>query len=234
MRRWPAKEPAAALGLARSLEARGKTDEAVRALRPWPKKRPELQAELARLAFERGDLKEAAARADAALTLDDQQLLARWIRAELDRTAGRLDEAERGYHWLVEFYNDHEVKQAESLRWIGLAAAQYARWNRLSDQFHFLVNELYPDALKADPAYWPAHFEAGLLFMEKYNEADAAHEFKAALELNPQAAEVHAALAACWPWRTTRSRRPRRRCAGRWRSIRGCCPPGRSRPIWPG
>ena len=88
------------------------------------------------------------------------------------------------------------MKRAESLRWIGLAAAQYARWHRLSDQFDFLVNELYPDALKLDPAYWPAHYEAGLLFLEKYNEADAAREFKAALEINPQAAEVHAALAA--------------------------------------
>ena len=91
---------------------------------------------------------------------------ARWVRAELDRTAGRLDEAERGYHWFVNYYNDHDVKQAESLRWIGLAAAQYARWNRLSDQFHFLVNELYPDALKLDPAFWPAHLEAGMLFLE--------------------------------------------------------------------
>lgn len=141
-------------------------------------------------------MKEAAPRVRAALALDDQQLLARWIGAEVDRSEGRLEKAERGYHWLVDFYNDHDVKRAESLRWIGLAAAQYARWRRLSDQFDFLVNELYPDALKLDPAYWPAHYEAGLLFLEKYNEADAAREFKAALELNPQAAEVHAALAA--------------------------------------
>ena len=189
------KEPASALGLARALEAQGKTDKAVKTLAALAEKRPEFQAELARLAFERGDLKEAKARADAAIRLDDQQLAARWVRAELDRTAGRLDEAERGYHWFVNYYNDHDVKRAESLRWIGLAAAQYARWNRLSDQFHFLVNELYPDALKLDPTYWPAHLETGMLFLEKYNEADAAKEFKAALELNPQAAEVHAALA---------------------------------------
>jgi tetratricopeptide (TPR) repeat protein len=191
-----AKEPAAALGLARALEANGKTDRAVGTLKVLAEKRPELQAELARLAFERGDLKEAAARVRAALALDDQQLLARWIAAELDRAEGRLEKADRGYHWLVEFYNNHDVKRAESLRWIGLAAAQYARWNRLWDQFEFLVNELYPEALKLDPAYWPAHFEAGMLFLEKFNEADAAREFKAALELNPQAAEVHAALAA--------------------------------------
>ena len=46
------KEPAAALGLARSLEAQGKTDQAVRTLAALAEKRPELQAELARLAFD--------------------------------------------------------------------------------------------------------------------------------------------------------------------------------------
>ena len=99
------------------------------------------------------------------------------------------------YHRLIEFYNSHDVKQAESLRWIGCAAAQYARWNRLSDQFDFLVNDLFPSAMKLDPDYWPAHLEAGLLFMEKYNRADAAKEFQAALLINPRAAEVHVALA---------------------------------------
>ena len=161
-------------------------------------------------------------RCQAALALDDQQLLARWIRAELDRVEGQLDKADRADHWLVEFYNDHEVKRAESLRWIGLAAAQYARWHRLSDQFDFLVNELGPDELKLDPAYWPSHFEAGILFLEKFNEADAAREFKAALELNPQAADVHAALAALalvnhnFEEAETSLHRA-------WRSIRGCC-----------
>ena len=87
------------------------------------------------------------------------------------------------------------MKKPEWLRWIGLAAAQYARWNRLSDQFDFLVNDLFPGALKLDADYWPAHYEAGLLLMEKYNRADAAKEFQAALEINPRAAEVHAAVA---------------------------------------
>ncbi|HKD38011.1 MAG TPA: tetratricopeptide repeat protein, partial [Pirellulales bacterium] len=94
-------------------------------------------------------------------------------------------------------YNaNDDVKDADSLRYIGLGAAQYARWNRLSDQFHFLVNELYPDILKLDKDYWPAHYEAGLLYLEKFNQAEAAAEFKAALAMNPQAAEVHAAVAA--------------------------------------
>ena len=220
-----AKEPAAAIGLARCLAAEGKLDEAQRTLLACeemgtgtsprgvsppssrkgsepvpissqaPARRAAIQDELARLAFERGDYAKARAAADESLRLETNHVLARWIAAELDRTAGRLDEAQRGYRWLIRYYNDHDLKDAESLHWIGLGAAQHARWSRASDQFHFLVNELYPDIVKLEPSYWPAHYEAGLLFLEKHNKADAGREFRAALAVNPRAAEVHAALA---------------------------------------
>ncbi|MEE8452985.1 MAG: tetratricopeptide repeat protein [Thermoguttaceae bacterium] len=188
-------DPVAAMGLARCLCAQGKRDEAVAALSTLADGRAEIQAELASLALQRGDCETAGDCADEALRLDRDELQARWVRAELARLAGRLDEAERGYADLVRHYNDHDLQQAESLRWIGLAAARYARWNRLDDQFNFLVNELYPDALKLEPRYWLAPYEAGLLFLEKYNKADAAAEFQAALELNPNAADVHVAMA---------------------------------------
>jgi tetratricopeptide (TPR) repeat protein len=185
----------AALGWAACLESQGKTAAAVEALAPLAGKQAEIQAQLARLAFDRGDWTEARHCADEALRLAAEHPLARYILAEMARASGRLDEAEGHYRRLIDFYNRHDVKQAESLRWIGRAAAQYARWNRLSDQFDFLVNDLLPSAKKLDPDYWPAHFEAGRLFLEKYNRADAAKEFQAALEINPRAAEVHAALA---------------------------------------
>ncbi len=191
------QDPIAAVGLARSLAAQGKHDEAVRALEAVEGEHADLRAELARLAFDRGDYPETRNHVDASLALDADQLLARWIDGELLRTAGRLEEAEAAYRWLIRFYNEHQdgVRRAESLHWIGLAAARYARWNRLSDQFAFLVNELYPDALRLEPDYWPAHYQSGLLFLEKYNQADAAAEFDAALELNPRAAQIHVAIA---------------------------------------
>ena len=193
--RRASEDPAAAIGLARCLEAQGQGDEAIARLTASAAGHAGVTAELARFAFERGDYAAAKTRVDEAVGLDESQLLARWIQAELDRVSGRLEEAGQGHAWLVSYYNDHRVEEAESLRWIGRAAAQYARWNRLSDQFDFLVNELYPEALKLEPAYWPAHYEAGLLFLEKHNQADAAREFQAALELNPNAAEVHVARA---------------------------------------
>ncbi|MGD0899515.1 MAG: tetratricopeptide repeat protein [Thermoguttaceae bacterium] len=191
-----ASSPEAALGLARCYESQGKSDEAVGVLTAAGGKRHEIQAELARLALARGDLKEAQARAEAALRLAPEQVLARLVLAEIAGSGGRLDEAQRGYRRLIDYYNQHEIKTAETLHWIGLAAAEYARWNRLSDQFDFLVNDLYPDALQIEPGYWPAHLEAGRLFLEKHNQAEATKEFKAALALNPRAAEVHAAMAA--------------------------------------
>ena len=185
----------AALGLARSQDARGMREKAVKTLAAAPAGHAEIEAELARLAFDRGDYKAAEEHVESALKLDGDQLLAKWLRGELFRVSGRLDEAAGAYHELVAFYNGHDVKNTESLRWIGLAAAEYARWKRLSDQFSIVVNDLCPDALQSDPDYWPAHYEAGRLYLEKYNQADADREFKAALAENPNAAEVHAAMA---------------------------------------
>lgn len=193
-----AAEPvAAAVGIARSRAAIGEADEAEAVLKQALSAHPaaELHAELARLAFDRGDYPTAAEQVAAALKLDARSLPARWFEAELDRTAGRLDEADKGYKWFVDYYNDNDAHSAESLHYIGLAAAQFARWHRLSNQFSFLVNELYPEALKQDENYWPAHYEAGMLFLEKYNEAEAAREFQAALAINANAAEIHAAMA---------------------------------------
>lgn len=192
--RTATKDFAAAVGLSRAQAAKAQWEEAVKTLKAAPE-HADVQAERARLAFRRGDYPAAQSHADAAIRLKSDQLLARWVRAELLRTAGKLSEADKAHRWLVDYYNEHEVKDAESLHWIGLGAAQYARWNRLNDQFSFLVKDLYPDALAAEPGYWPARYEAGLLFLEKYNQADASREFKAALELNPNAAEVHAAIA---------------------------------------
>ena len=107
---------------------------------------------------------------------------------------GDLPAANAEYKQLVDFYNEHDSHDAESLAWIGLAAGQYARWNRLSEQFGFLVNEFYPDLAKTDAGSWQAHYEAGRLFAEKYNQADALKELNAAVALNANAAEVHAAL----------------------------------------
>lgn len=187
----------AALGLARCHASRGMYGKASELLEAAAAANPQvaaLHAELAELAMTRGDYERAQRALDAALKVESENLHARWLQAELARLRGQLEDADRGYAWLVAYYNAHDVTAAADLRHIGLGAAQYARWHRLSDQFSFLVNELYRDALANEPAYWLAHYEAGLIYLEKYNQPEAEREFKAALAINPNAAEVYAAL----------------------------------------
>ncbi len=191
---------AAAAGLARCQRAEGEYDQAVQTLLAAMEKQPqaaELSADLAVLEFERGKYDAAQKYVDQSLKLNPSEPAARWIAAELHRVAGRMDEANKAYEWFIDFYNREQARIAdpEDLHWIGLAAGQFARWNRNSRQFSFLVNSLYPDALKLDKNYWPANVEAALLFLEKYNPADATGELNAALAINPNAAEVHAVRA---------------------------------------
>src|SRR5262249_19735976 len=97
-------EPAAALSVARCQAAVGERDKAVESLTAAGKKHPRaaaLPAELALLAFERGDYAAADAAVDTALKLDKNQLVARWVRAELHRVRGQLQEADQSYHWFV-------------------------------------------------------------------------------------------------------------------------------------
>lgn len=187
----------AALGVAACQQAVGERDKAVRTLEAAAKKLPGeavLPAELARLALERGDRDQAVKLSAAALALDPQNILAEWVAAELAAESGRIDEALAGYERLVNRYNDGKVERAVDLQFIGLAAAQFARWKRLSDQFSFLVNEYYPDLLAKEPSCWQARLATGQLYAEKHNTADANKELQAALTINSSAAEVHVAL----------------------------------------
>ena len=84
---------------------------------------------------------------------------------------------------------------AKRLRWIGLAAAQFARWNRLSDQFSFLVNEFYPDLLAADAdvAGRPTTRRAGCM-PKSTTRPTPPRSSRRRWRSNPNAAEVHVAL----------------------------------------
>ena len=188
-----------ALGIARCEAAMGKDDEAVKQLETAIETvdNPSLlNAELAKLHFRRGRYEQAQAVCGKALSFDRNQPLALWISAELHRVRGELDEAAAGYDGLVEYYNKtDDIDDPESLHVIGLAAAQRARWKRDSEQFRFLISRFYPELLRREKNFWPAHLEMGRLFLEKYNQRDATREFNAALAINPSSAEIHTARA---------------------------------------
>ena len=160
----------ASLGKARVLVTTGEYESALDLLAAAAKSHAnsaDVRAELAQIEFARGNYDAAQGHVDAALSLDAEQVIARWTSAELHRTSGRLDEANHAYRWFIDYYNrTQRVDDPEVLLYVGRGAAQYARWNRLSDQFSFLVNDLLPDAIELEADFWPAHYEAGLLYLE--------------------------------------------------------------------
>jgi tetratricopeptide (TPR) repeat protein len=187
-----------AVGVARCQAAVGQYAEAAATLESVVVASPEAappRAELARLAFDRGDYPAAARWVDSALAIDANCLAAIWMQAELHRVSGHLAEADAATKRIVDYYTANDVNDPHDIRVCGLAAAQFARWNRRKGDFATIVNDLYPFALEQEPAFWPAHYESGVLFLEKYNQAEASKSFTQALELNPNAAEVHAGLA---------------------------------------
>ncbi|MFN0199482.1 MAG: tetratricopeptide repeat protein [Planctomycetaceae bacterium] len=158
-------------------------------------KSPQVTARRAELAYLVGDYTAAEKLAQEALEAEKNLPLAILIQGHVYAETGRLKEAEINYRDLVRYYNQAQPTDAETLLIIADGAAQYARFNGSTQIFDFIVNTLCPDALMNEKDYWPAHHFAGMMFLEKYNEADASSEFQSALAINFQSAEVLTAIA---------------------------------------
>jgi len=197
-----AKEPAhrarAAVGLSHAWQSEGEYDKALEVLDAALKTLPadaDLLAGRAELLYFRGRWEEALKAATQALNGDKDHFLARWIQAQIYRDRGELDRAEKELLWFVRTYtarsnNDQDITDPDQLLLVGLAGLEHARWHHLSDQFDFILNEVYADAGKRDKDFWPANYQAGRLFLEKYNHASAMKAFNKALVVNPRAADV--------------------------------------------
>jgi tetratricopeptide (TPR) repeat protein len=188
----------AAIGLSRALESKGEYDQALDAVDAALKDSPkdaDLQARRAELLYVRGRWEDAEKAADAAVKANSEQLLARWVRAQVYRDRGDVKKADEEFRWFVRTYsdrsnNDMEIKDPDELVLVGLAGSENARWHNLADQFQFIIDEVYDDALRNDKDMWPAHYQAGMLLLEKYNRPRALEAFDKALAINPNAAEA--------------------------------------------
>jgi tetratricopeptide (TPR) repeat protein len=197
-----AKEPKhtvlATIGLSRVWESDGEYDKAAAAIDDALKASPDntdLLARRAELLYLRGKLDEALKTADAAIANQADQFLARMVRARVYRDTGELDKADAEFRWFVRTYTTRDragdpIKDADTLLLVAQAGAENARWHNLSDQFRFILNEVYNDALKADPDLWQAEYQSGMLLLEKYNRGEARTAFDKALAINPRAAEA--------------------------------------------
>ncbi|MBI1311321.1 tetratricopeptide repeat protein [bacterium] len=185
------------IGLARSRVALGRLDDALQILKPDNEvlaAQAPLLAERARILLSQGEVTRALNLADESLKQDEDNLLARLVRARGLVERGEIDDANSEFRWFVRFYNRKQPTDGETLLLVAEGAAEYARWNSVSSIFNFIVNTLCPDAVQADPLLWQAHLLSGELLLEKYNRAQAIPDVKLALAINPRAVEALVAV----------------------------------------
>ncbi len=191
----------ATIGLSKTLQSQGEYDKALSvvesALKDLPKD-ADLLARQAELLHLRGRWDEAGKAVEAALAVKEKHLLARWVRAQLYRDRGDVKKAEDEVKAVVRIYSEvvntaDEIKDPDSLLIVGLASAENARWNAISDEFQVILEDLFGDAVKNDKAFWPAELNSGLLLLEKFNRGEALDAFDKALTINPSASEALAA-----------------------------------------
>ncbi len=188
----------AAIGLSRTWQSQGEYDKALAAIDTALTDQAGdavLHARRAELLYLRGRWDDALKAAEKALDANKNQLLARWVRAEVYRDRGDVAKAKEEVRWFVSFYNNNDVKDPDDLLLIGLASLEHARWNKLSDQFEFVLNDIFAAAGKLpkgqdEKTYWPAEYQAGALLLEKYNRGEAVAAFDNALTINPNCAEA--------------------------------------------
>jgi tetratricopeptide (TPR) repeat protein len=186
--------PAVAVGVSRVHQSRGDYDKALEAIETALKAAPKDADVLARqadLLYLRGKWDEAEKATDAALAVDKDNFGAHWARARIHRDRGELKKADDDYLWFVRAYNRLEdVKVPEVLLLIGLASAEHARYVKLSDEFQTVLDDLYGEAVKLDKSFWPALYESGVIWLEKYDRPEAVAFYDKALTINSQCAEA--------------------------------------------
>ncbi len=191
----------AACGVARTWAAEGDLTKALATIDTALKDSPEdpaLLAERGDILYQTGQWDDALKVAEQAIKLKDDQFLARWVRARILRDRGDMKEADTEMRWFVRTYTrrsnmDADIKDPDELLIVGQAGSENARWHSLSDQFEFILNDIYGDVLKIEPTNWQAEYLAGTMLLEKMNVPEANKAFSKALKLNPRAAEAQVA-----------------------------------------
>src|SRR5262249_12881642 len=147
------------------------------------------------LCYLRGRCDEAEKSAKEAHKHAEDNFAAHWVLGQVYRDRGDLDRADEEFRWFVRTYkqrsdDDKDITDPDELLLVGLAGIERARYHNLSDQYQFILDEVFGEAAKTDKAFWPTEYEAGRLRHEKDDKARAAAAFDRALIINPQAAEV--------------------------------------------
>jgi tetratricopeptide (TPR) repeat protein len=108
-------------------------------------------------------------------------------RGEILELTGQEDRARQIFESLVAYYKDKQPNTAPELTSIARALVHLERYQD--------ANDIYRDAIAADPTYIEAQLGAGELFNQKFSYADAAQFFQDALQINPNSARGLVGLA---------------------------------------
>jgi tetratricopeptide (TPR) repeat protein len=108
-------------------------------------------------------------------------------RGENLELTGQEDRARQVFESLVAYYKDKQPTTAPELTSVARALVHLERFQD--------ANDIYRDAVAADPTFIEAQLGAGELFNAKYSYADAAQFFQDALQINPNSARGLVGLA---------------------------------------
>jgi len=185
----PANERAVELLAALDIEL-GRFEDAVRRTGDFLRTSPRavrVRAAYAQALFERGQLDRAHQEARKVQELEANNLRARYLEALILWTRGQHVVAKRIFETFVDVWQDtpEEKLSAEDVTLIGEACTYFALADRNPSMLKTIVNRVYPLAVKKDSLYTRACVASGMLFLEKYNTAQAEKEFLSALRVNP-------------------------------------------------
>lgn len=100
---------------------------------------------------------------------------------------GQTEEAHAIFRQFISLYRSGQTLNADALTLIARALVQL--------EYYHDANDVFLDAIAADPNALEAYLYAGELYIEKYNYAEAAQFFRDALNVNPNNARAHLGLA---------------------------------------
>jgi len=180
-------DAAAAAGLARAYLETGKYPEAEASAKKFLVKNPNagvVHHQLGEVLALTGRYAEAIAEFEKAATdsvkSPADKLSSDLRRAEILELTGQEERARPIFESLVAYYKEKQPATAPELTSVARALVHLERYQD--------ANDIYRDAIAADPTYIDAQLGAGELFNEKYSYADAAQFFQDALQINPNSA----------------------------------------------
>ncbi len=133
-----------------------------------------------------------------AIETDAGDLQARQLLGELYEILGRRDEAIKTYRFFERLVTRRLPADAAKLTATAKGFLRYSvltRHDNLSNRtIHTLQELLQPAYTFLDRTYWPARLASADLLRSKFKNEQAAEDYKAALEINPNLAAAHVGL----------------------------------------